>query len=83
MNKRITALILIFVLLSVFTLPIHADTGPKPSVKISFTNVTDTEFYVTLLSKHDISCAIGSAPPGLVFCVRTHLSTHFWSRLQW
>lgn len=53
MNKRIASVILIFVLLSVFTLPIHADTGPKPSVKISFTNVTDTEFYVTLLSKHD------------------------------
>ena len=30
-----------------------------------------------------ISCAIGSAPLGLVFCLRTHLSTHFWSRLQW
>lgn len=55
MNKRITALILIFVLLSVFTLPIHADTGPKPSVKISFTNVTETEFYLTLLSERDRS----------------------------
>ena len=30
-----------------------------------------------------ISCAIGSAPLGLVFCVKTHLCTHLWSRLQW
>lgn len=33
-------------------IPVHADMGPKPSVRIRFTNMDDTPCYGTLLSKH-------------------------------
>ncbi len=44
-----------FVLMAVFMLPIqaHADTGPKPSVRITFTGMEDTLCYGTLLSEAD------------------------------
>lgn len=46
----IFALIFIF-LFSISTTTIHADTGPKPSIQITFENLKD-EYYVTLLSKN-------------------------------
>ncbi len=52
MKQKITALLLLFVLLFVLLpLGVSADTGPKPSVRVSFTNMpADTPFYGTLLS---------------------------------
>ena len=51
--RKWIAVILLTLILSATTLTVSADTGPKPSVKISFTNVTNSDFYVTLLSKYD------------------------------
>lgn len=49
MKKIVHNLIALFLFLFVFQCPIHADTGPKPSVTIHFKGIDDT-YYVTLLS---------------------------------
>ena len=51
--RKLIAILLLALILSATVLPVSADTGPKPSVNITFTNVTNSEFYVTLLSKYD------------------------------
>ena len=51
--QKVSAFLLcIAVLLSVFTLPINADMGPKPSVRVNLENMTDAKCYGTLLSKN-------------------------------
>ncbi len=53
--KRAKKLFVLFLcavtLFSVFVLPVSADSGPKPSVRVSFVNMPDAECYGTLLSK--------------------------------
>lgn len=50
MKKVIAALVLIILLSSVLSFAASADTGPKPSVRISFENLGDELCYATLLS---------------------------------
>lgn len=54
MKKR-TLRFLLAALLCALLLPTfaHADTGPKPSVRVSFTGLGDRLCYATLLSKHE------------------------------
>lgn len=52
MKKRVLLLLLCAVLsLLIFPLTASADTGPKPSVKVSFKSLGDELCYATLLSK--------------------------------
>ena len=57
MRKRrlIVTIVLIAVLTAALPAVVMADTGPKPSVVVSFTGAGDEEFYGTLLSKNDSS----------------------------
>lgn len=50
MKKFLQSILSIFILFSCFITPIHADSGPKPSISINFTGINE-EYYVTLLSK--------------------------------
>lgn len=54
MKKRTLRLILAALLCTLLLLPAvaHADTGPKPSVRVSFTGLGDRLCYATLLSEH-------------------------------
>ncbi len=52
-NKKMFVLVLTFILLSVFTLTVSADMGPKPSVNVTFENLGDELCYATLLSKRE------------------------------
>ena len=54
-GRLIVTIVLIAVLTAVLPAVVMADTGPKPSVVVSFTGVGDEEFYGTLLSKNDSS----------------------------
>ena len=49
--RRLCAFWAVLTLLFAFALPAFADTGPKPSVEISFRNLPDTACFATLLSK--------------------------------
>lgn len=49
MKKFLLSILSIFILFSCFITPIHADSGPKPSVTINFEGINE-EYYVTLLS---------------------------------
>lgn len=51
MKKKVILLLCAVSLLMLFPFPASADTGPKPSVKISFKNLGDELCYATLLSK--------------------------------
>ena len=52
--KRNRCIFLVCLLLAVLlAVPAHADTGPKPSVRLSFTGAEGMEYYVTLLSEQD------------------------------
>lgn len=54
MKKRFSFLIMtVTVLCALFSFTASADTGPKPSVNISFENMGDEVCYGTLLSLHD------------------------------
>ena len=53
MKKKITVLLLFIVLYFTLAAPAFADFGPKSSTVITFTGVSDTTYYVTLLSEHD------------------------------
>ena len=54
---------------------------PPPFFSSSLWNPADS---VSLVRTNFVNqLCLGSAPLGLVFCVRTHLSIHFWSSLQW
>lgn len=52
-RKIICLLISTFFILSLLTISVSADTGPKPSVRVSFENIGDGIYYATLLSKTD------------------------------
>ena len=51
-KKAFVFLLIIIISVSVFPISVHADTGPKPSVQITFVNMGDEVCYGTLLSKH-------------------------------
>ncbi len=54
MKKKWSVWILCFILsFSIFPLTARADTGPKPSVRITFKNMGDEVCYGTLLSETD------------------------------
>ena len=51
--QKVSAFLLCFaVFLSFFTLPINADMGPKPSVRVNLENMPNVKCYGTLLSKN-------------------------------
>lgn len=54
-GRLIVTIVLIAVLTAALPAVVMADTGPKPSVVVSFTGAGDEEFYGTLLSKNDSS----------------------------
>ena len=49
-ERRLKKLCLVFLLLSLFCLPVHADVGPKPSVTITLEGVEGRECWGTLLT---------------------------------
>lgn len=51
--KRLYAVILISLLLVLFSVPAHADTGPHPSVSVTFTNLPDSVHYATLIAEKE------------------------------
>ncbi len=51
MKRNFIFLITIFCFLSLFTRPVFADVGPKPSVTIIVENAPEKSYYVTLLAK--------------------------------
>lgn len=51
--QKLTAFLLCTVMIFVFTLPISADLGPKPSVRVNFKNLGDELCYGTLLSQKE------------------------------
>ncbi len=53
MRRSFLFLMVSFFFLSLFSVPVHADMGPKPSVTISVVNAPDGEFYMTLLSEKE------------------------------
>lgn len=50
MKRMICIFLSFFLLSSLFILPLSADTGPKPSLRIRFENMPDAVFYGTILS---------------------------------
>ncbi len=53
MKKKCIFLIAVLCFLNLFTRPVFADIGPKPSVTIFVDNAPDKSYYVTLLAKSD------------------------------
>ena len=51
--RRLYALIVISLLLALFSAPANADTGPHPSVSVSFTNLPDSVHYATLIAEKE------------------------------
>ncbi len=51
-NKLCIWLLLTAVFFSLFAFPIHADIGPKPSVRVNITGLEGRLYYITLLSEH-------------------------------
>lgn len=52
MKKKILSLLLFAALFFALSVPALADFGPKSSTVITFTGISDTTYYVTLLSEH-------------------------------
>ena len=50
---RLYAVIMIILLLALFAAPAHADTGPHPSVSVSFINLPDSVHYATLIAEEE------------------------------
>ena len=50
-RRLMGVLLCLMLVLAVFPVPVHADTGPKPSVQVTFENMGDGVCYGTLLSK--------------------------------
>ena len=48
--KRLSAIIMISLMLAMFSAHAHADTGPHPSVSVTFTNLPDSVHYATLIA---------------------------------
>lgn len=53
MRKWIQTVLTIFISLVVFIVPVKADIGPKPSVNLTFKNMPEGKYYVTLLTSKD------------------------------
>ena len=53
MKKFFRGLIVVAAMLSLFTVPVSADMGPKPSVTITIENAPEKTYYMALLSKSD------------------------------
>lgn len=53
MLKRFRLFIVFVLLLRFLIVPIQADIGPKPSVEITFENMPEGKYYVTLLTSQD------------------------------
>ena len=53
MRKWIRTVLTIFISLVVFIVPVKADIGPKPSVHLTFKNMPEGKYYVTLLTSED------------------------------
>ena len=54
MKRKLTTWIMCFIMVfAMFPITAHADTGPKPSVRINFENMGEEVCYGTLLSKTD------------------------------
>ena len=51
--RRLYAIIMLSLLLALFSAPAHADTGPHPSVSVSFTNLPDSVHYATLIAEKE------------------------------
>ena len=51
--RRLYAIIMLSLLLALFATPAHADTGPHPSVSVSFTNLPDSVHYATLIAEKE------------------------------
>lgn len=54
MRKWIQTVVAIFISLVVFIMPVKADMGPKPSVNITFKNMPEGQYYVTLLTEKEV-----------------------------
>lgn len=54
MRRLVQTLLSIFITVLVFIVPVHGDMGPKPSVNLTFENMPEGEYYVTLLSKQEV-----------------------------
>lgn len=50
-NKLFSVLLLLVLLFAICSVPVHADTGPKPSVRVEIEGLEDEIYYVTLLSQ--------------------------------
>lgn len=80
-KKLVSILIFILLILNLFTYA-NADTGPKPSVRISFENLGDELCYGTLLSKSD-STGPSSAWDGTEDDARHNENEYYdWSELD-
>ena len=68
MKKKFIAFMLFsVVMLCLLNTTVSADTGPKPSVKITLEDIGDTKAYVTLLSKYESTgpwCTYERSPEG-------------------
>ena len=51
--RRLYAIIMISLLLALFAAPAHADTGPHPSVSVTFINLPDSVHYATLIAEEE------------------------------
>ena len=54
MRKWIQTVVAIFISLVVFIMPVKADMGPKPSVNLTFKNMPEGQYYVTLLTEKEV-----------------------------
>ena len=50
-TKLFSVLLLLTILFVICTVPVHADTGPKPSVRVEIIGLENETYYVTLLSQ--------------------------------
>ena len=54
-TKLLSVLLLLTILFAICTVPAHADTGPKPSVRVEIIGLENEIYYVTLLSQTEFS----------------------------
>lgn len=67
MKRLFTIVVTVTLLCLTFALPVAADIGPKPSVRVTFANAPDTTYYATLLSERK-STGPASAWDGTSLC---------------
>ena len=65
MKRRIVALCLtVCLFMGLFSVPVFADTGPKPSVVVDFEGMEGEIYYVTLLAKESSTGPYSKAEDG-------------------